>query len=594
MNCISAIGLLDKQIHKGGIYTGQTLQTVLADVIGDASLYQIDGSVSNIKVYGFLPYATRRQNLHQIILATGISVFREYSSQKMWFKFLDTQSEGHIYENNIFLGGIVTYDDPASRVEVVEHGYYYNKSVPEEVLYDNSGGDYLDNSIVLFDKPIYPNSIRADGNITFSEREVNYCRATGTGVIIGVPYVQTTRVLTKTNPGAEKEKVIRVESATLVTVTNSENVLERLADYYFNAQRFKSDVVATGVGCGYRYDVPDPYNQERQAYIQKMSSRISSFERATCEFVAEYTPTGGGNTFNHVTTPPIDASTSGSWPIPTGVTLIRAVLIGKGGTGGNGENGEAGGEAAPYMVGKGGAGGKGGTRGLGGKILARTMDCDGLSSLSYATDENGEVTLTIGNVTLTSADGMPSSTGYYDPINDTTYAEPGKPGYDGSAGGNGGRYTPLTVVESTDGEDAIIPSVIERSGGVGGTYGLYTPSEINPGSQLYLYIGGGGGGGAAIGPYGEGGAGYGKISPWNVNAGMGGQGGIGGTGADASLVYGSGGNGGNGGGGGGGSGLWTYAISQNTITEQPSARRVPGGQGGRGSEGRKGCILIYY
>ena len=69
ISTVSAIGLLDKQYHKGGMYTGQTVDDVLDELIDDVVTYTVDQDVAAVRVFGYLPYATKRDNLHQLLFA---------------------------------------------------------------------------------------------------------------------------------------------------------------------------------------------------------------------------------------------------------------------------------------------------------------------------------------------------------------------------------------------------------------------------------------------------------------------------------------------------------------------------------------------
>lgn len=607
LDCMSYIGMLDKQMHEGGIYTGQTFSAVLSEILGiPASSLHIDSAVRNLEVYGYLPYATKRQNLYQLTMAMGVSILRTDEGD-MRFAFLDSSSAiRSIVPDEIFEGGTVTYENHASKVEVVEHGYYYYANTPEEVLFDNTGDEAVTGALILFNKPVYVSSVRVgSGNLTLTDIGTNHCTATGVGTIVGIPYVHTTRVITKVNPDASAtDKVVRVENATLITATNSENAARRLASYYFSANKFRSDVkVNDTIKCGVRYNVTNAYMEESEAYITKMSGRVTSFERATCEFINDFTPTGAGNTFDYVTQP-IDATTSGQWVIPASVfqkdyPLVRVVLIGKGHTGENGHNGEDGEQTDSQFYSLGGIGGDGGLGGDGGRILIQTIDCTGVGSFSYSTDSNGEIHLSGGAYSLSSEDGVSSPTGYFEQMTQTTYAEPGITGKKGANGGRGGRYNPRSVhISATSGDVVTYEGVDYYGGGYEENDYYQAGTGINQSGMpnTSLYVGSGGGGGGAVGDYGE--YGHSTIFPRPadyIGVGWGGDGGNGANAPAVKSVYGTGGNGGHGGGGGGGGGSWVYYHdSSGAVTGQVGMRGGSGGTGGQGSEGYKGCIIIYY
>ena len=72
---VSALGLLSQRGHVGGIYTGQTMEEVVADICGDLPVY-VKSSLAGIALYGWLPYVeppetSARDNLIQVLFAIG-------------------------------------------------------------------------------------------------------------------------------------------------------------------------------------------------------------------------------------------------------------------------------------------------------------------------------------------------------------------------------------------------------------------------------------------------------------------------------------------------------------------------------------------
>ena len=59
----SSIGLLDDTNHYGGLYSGAYASDIIAEVIGGKIPYTIKPVFTKIKLYGWLPVATRRANL---------------------------------------------------------------------------------------------------------------------------------------------------------------------------------------------------------------------------------------------------------------------------------------------------------------------------------------------------------------------------------------------------------------------------------------------------------------------------------------------------------------------------------------------------
>ena len=60
--------------HPGDLYKGEDLPTVLADVIGNGIPYVCNPVLSAVKVYGWVPYQSRRKTLQDLMFAYGFIV----------------------------------------------------------------------------------------------------------------------------------------------------------------------------------------------------------------------------------------------------------------------------------------------------------------------------------------------------------------------------------------------------------------------------------------------------------------------------------------------------------------------------------------
>lgn len=597
IKAVSAIGLLDAQYHRGGIYTGQFFQDVLAEIMGDAYNYVVDGDVATQRVYGWLPFDTKRKNLYQMLLAYGVEIVLG-DNGAMQFTFPTAERAIPIPADRVFQGGKVIYDEPASQVEINEHSYHYDPTVEEVTLFDNSSDEAVTEVVVIFDEPIYPASIRcSSGNLTISITHTNYAVVSGSGILSGIPYVHNIRLISNTNPNGAVEKVVRVEDATLVTFVNADNVLRRLSEYYFNATRVEQDIKVVGEKPGLLYTTQNPFGELMTGYIARMSKSVTSFARATCRFIQNYTPVGTGQSYTDRVVIPLGSGARVTWTIPQEVfaketPAIRVVLIGKGQDGEPGADGEYGISSGTNVGrGKGGAGGLGGAGGIGGNILIVTINVSGIPSISLANSGDDSV-LTSSIASFSSADGAPNNFGYYDILTGDIYAYPGIYGVDGAAGGDGDLYTHTTGEESSaqPGGDVEYLGTLYTGGEAGGR-AIVRGSSVGVSGNLRIYVSACGGGAAAAGENGEDATGYISVTDWGDP----------GDGADAvpasppSAGYGNGGNGGNGGGGGGaGAGIEWYNHVYNSVIGTESSDPGKGGKGSSGSAGNYGCAIIYY
>lgn len=604
INGISAIGLLDKQYHKGGIYTGQYLQDVIEDIIGNDYDYIIDGTVAVQTVYGWLPYDTRRNNLYQVLFAYGVEITTG-DNGAMFFSFPEKMATTQIPADRVFTGGKIIYDEPASRIEINEHSYHYDPTNEEQVLFDNSSDAAVTDTMVIFDEPIYPSSIYcADGSLTIGSTHANYAIISGVGVLKGIPYVHNARMISQENASAPTEKVVSVQAATLVSFVTADNVLSRLSEYYFNARRVEQDIRVETEKPGRLYTTQDPYNQIMTGYISKMRKSVTSFARATCRFIANYEPTGSGQSFTNRVLIPLGSGASETWTIPASIfekemPTIRVTLIGKGADGEDGQDGEDGHESVD-RAGNGGAGGLGGPGGAGGNIFTVSILATGMTEITLANSGSDSVLNSL-YYHYSSGDGAPSRFGYFDILTQEVFAYPGANGVAGGAGGKGDYYTHSRAAEATmtDGEDVVYNGTTYH-GGEATQRNITSGSAAFPNSSysgnLTLYSGGGGGGGAAVGNNGGD-----SFKPngnphgywWNYNSG-----GPGANAVDADApanVYGNGGNGGHGGGGGGAPGNWeSWNHEYSSVIGTGSHYIGNGGKGSHGSAGNYGCAIIYY
>ena len=592
--CTSTIGLLDESYHNGGIYTGETVKAVVEDICGPYPVW-IKTNIQNIQLYGWLPIATRRENLSQVLFAIGATLKVDYNGTLRVEGLWDGQST-EIDAGHMHAGGSVEYSTPVTQVIVTEHAYTANATETTELF----NGTTAAGDKITFDEPCY--DLAAEG-FSILEAAANYAIVSaGSGTLTGKKYVHTTRQIVKdVQPAArelvsQSDNIVTVENATLVSLVNANAVADRLVRYYACTERIVNKMVTQRESPGDVVSVYHPYEAAAvQGCIESSDVTVSGKLASTESILVGYTPSDIGEQEYYDTVEVV--TQSGAWTVPENVTSIRIVLIGGGQGGASGRKGEDG-EAGTSSPGDGGAGGLGGDGGSGGKInqVEITVEPGSIHQVSIGTGGTGGAFSGDGNNAgnagtdttfdaYTSVDGASSPNGITDPVNQVTYATPGDTGGSGADGGNGGSSsTPNGAGESGQ-------SVGSYAGGAGGEMDYRDSDTYGEG-----YGCGGGGGGAAMGSNGEnGGNGDTDLLSDILGTGPGylSQGGDGGDGGNATItpeqpsVYGSGGVGGYGGGGGGGVGgakgkdIWTGAVGA-------------GGNGGPGGAGAPGCVLIYY
>ncbi len=588
LSALSAVGLLIVRPHRGGIYTGQTVAEVVAEICGDIPVL-IETVYRGIKLYGWLPIASARDSLVQVLFAIGAWLHTDENGtlrvQKLWDGTASIIGPGSVHAANIQ----VKYLDPVSAVAVTEHQYI--AGTEDVTLFE---GTAQQGDVIEFDEPAH--TLTAEG-FTVLESGANYAvLSAGTGKLTGKSYVHNRRVVTRTVTEGAAKNVEEIADATLVSLVNSSAVAQRMAAYYACREQLTVDVNPAAEHAGHVVSLWNEWDkQQTLACIASRETKISGLLKSRTSALVGFLPPQPETTEYYDER--VILTGSGEWTVPEGVTSLRVVLVEHGADGLDGSSGASGGsvslivtdtEAKPggtwsRQPGAGGAGGAGGEGGLGGRILSADLNVFSGTVFAYSAD----TATTFG--TLSAQNGSRSDAGFTDPVTGDVF---GKKGDDGSAGGDGGGGGSANGSNFNPGENGT--GVPPNTGGAGseGNYKRFEESETVYKNGYLLVAGGTGGGGAAVGNNGQD-----AVQPLTsgVRAGAGANA----APPSGAVNYGCGGYGGNGGGGGGGaSGLYLrHGAYMYDGTPSGTWLDLAGGIGGSGSTGGPGgagCIIIYY
>lgn len=648
LSALSAVGLLIVRPHRGGIYTGQTVAEVVAEICGDIPVL-IETVYRGIKLYGWLPIASARDSLVQVLFAIGAWLHTDENGtlrvQKLWNGTASIIGPGSVHAANIQ----VKYLDPISAVAVTEHQYI--AGTEDVTLFE---GTAQQGDVIEFDEPAH--TLTAEG-FTILESGANYAvLSAGTGTLTGKSYVHNRRVVTHTVTEGAAENVEEITDATLVSLVNSSSVVQRMAAYYACREQLTVDVNPAAEHAGHVVSLWNEWDkQQTLACIASRETKISGLLKSRTSALVGFLPPQPES--SEYFDERVLLTGSGTWTVPEGVTTYTKVLIGGGQGGKRGGKGEDGKQRTaswsegmytrynwsgylPGAISKGGVGGEGG---VGGKVLVETVnDATPGESIAYscgaagagattdgAEGENGTATTMGGS---SSDSGSSSNIGYTDPVTGEVFAAKGDTGIAGGDSGgcsdvsaypnptvSGCLYVGQGIAEATD--------VMDEDGKVwkSGAWLLYNNTQQIYGTDNSASYDGdlshgavessascSGPSGAAVGANGVDSSTSGMVA----NAGReksgstvtglyaGARSGYAVNGANAATppkkpgAYGKGGRGGHGGGAGGCGG---YSASGKTTTSSVTQSTGYGtggvGTGGLGSDGGEagdGCIIIYY
>ena len=645
LSALSAVGLLIVRPHRGGIYTGQTVAEVVAEICGDIPVL-IETVYRGIKLYGWLPIASARDSLVQVLFAIGAWLHTDENGtlrvQKLWDGTASIIGPGSVHAANIQ----VKYLDPVSAVAVTEHQYI--AGTEDVTLFE---GTAQQGDVIEFDEPAH--SLTAEG-FTILESGANYAvLSAGTGKLTGKSYIHNRRVVTRTVTEGVAENVEPITDATLVSLVNSSAVAQRMAAYYACREQLTVDVNPAAEHAGHVVSLWNEWDkQQTLACIASRETKISGLLKSRTSALVGFLPPQPES--SEYFDERVLLTGSGTWTVPEGVTTYTKVLIGGGQGGKHGGKGEDGKQRTaswsegmytrynwsgylPGAISKGGVGGEGG---VGGKVLVETVnDATPGESIAYscgaagagattdgAEGENGTATTMGGS---SSDSGSSSDIGYTDPVTGEVFAAKGDTGIAGGDSGgcsdvsaypnptvSGCLYVGQGIAEATD--------VVDEDGKVwkSGAWLLYNNTQQIYGKGNSASADGdlshgavecsascSGPSGAAVGANGSDG------SATNCKATAGKEGnptymyayaspGYPVNGANAATApkkpsaYGKGGRGGHGGGAGGCGGYSaTGKTTSSTMTQKTQANTRGVGTGGLGSVGGEagdGCIIIYY
>ncbi len=559
----SGVGLLIRRPHRGGIYTGQTVDQVLPGIFGSIP-YRVKTGLGRRQLYGWLPYckpqgSSARDNLASILYTIGGTVRADRNGALMIVPLWDGYSSA-LGLDKLGDSASAAMDGQVTGISVTEHQYLESKETVD--LYEGATADGYE---VVFDEPVH--HLEATG-FAILESGANYAiLGAGYGTLVGHKYTHITLAVTRDLSPGRTENIVAVEDKYLVSPMASSAVADRLANYHSHKETISAPAVYLDELPGNRVYTAHPYDKvSLGACLTTADITLSVHLAAQMDMLAGYVPLVDDDYYDMVEL--IDKPTNWTAQEDGEITVV---LIGGGG------GGDGGGAGQDNARGSGtwrGAGGLGGLAGAAGKIYRTKLAVTAGQSFAVrpgaagvggapGTKDGAEGSKgtpgeesTFG--TLSSASGATSEVGWLNQTNGRTY---GRPGTDGVAGADGG-----------------------KSGQKGGdvTWGDTTYSGGNAGASG-SGGGGGGGGGAAAGTRGLPGFKSGTGNHSGIDGGDGGPGvSPAFAGADGAN-YGDAGGGGHGGGGGGQGG-----------TGKISGYGGNGAAGSKGGNGKPGVVLLYY
>lgn len=595
----SAIGMTTYYGHNGGLYNGETVGTIVADIMGDLP-YTIDADLAAVTVTGHLPKVqAARDNLRALLFMAGGSV-KKNPDGTVNFGYIGSGAAKTIQDVNLNVGGSIVTLEPATRVEVTSHEFHALPGDETVTLYDNTGGVAADHLVVDFTDPCH--DLVAAG-LTVHESGANYAVVTGIGTLTGQKYTHVTSIYAIDTGVKASPNIIQVGDNWLINPGNVANVAKRIKGYYSIAKEVSYTMRVNTERPGDKVTFKDPWGDQQTGYIKDMNVSLSKRLNAVSTIALNWTPGPFGDSYSAYRIFRQADIVNGRLNFPAEMVGAQALVVLLSGAGGGqaGYDGEDGHYLTLSPVGtyagspvNGGQGGAPGAPGERGRIysfyvnsLPSYYDGAAIGAGGAGGASNGALGSPGGDTTLdtySTAGGSHLIDDYTNFIDGTSYAYQNVAGEAGAAGGIGSGFTTINLDTSTNGENHVCEDGTVYYGGayVNGMYWRDSPATYN--------VAGVGGGGAAHGADGNVGLGGDRaLERWRV---------VGGAGADAvaptQAAETQAGHGGHGGGGGGGAtgGYISYSGSSSISTDRGTGGA--GGLGSAGGQGGDGLIIAYY
>lgn len=273
LNTVDAVGIMDGTTFLGGMYNNMPVEELVQEIAKDAGFgYMIDGELIGTTLSGWIPVCSHREALQQVAIAAGgyISTSRIGAIRLKSQPDYQNDPTYHITMKRKKIGTEVILKTLVTGVNVTGHSY--KLSTVEETLYQSSlpEGEYS----IMFEEPV---SVTQISGGTIIESGVNWCTVSvafkSEIVISGYKYTDSTniaRVRLKELPAGEKENILTLENATLVSTGNALCVAERIFSYHQKRIEQNMECVLSNETVGGIADVEINPGTYRQGVIERM------------------------------------------------------------------------------------------------------------------------------------------------------------------------------------------------------------------------------------------------------------------------------------------------------------------------------------
>lgn len=238
-------GILESNKFYGGIYDKVPAIDIISDIFSNESIdVNVDEMTANTLLSGYLPIASKRESLAQVLFACGSVCDTSGTETFEIFKLKNTLDD--VPKSRIKEGSSVKTSDKITKVVVTAHSYTVDEQITE--LYNGTLSAGI--NVIEFSRPVDIDTVDVRRAVLI-ECHHNYCVVEVTQdnsnvIVSGNCYKDSTHIKELIDPDVvlgTTENTYEVTDATLVSADNIDKVLENVYNYYKHNRTLEADMV---------------------------------------------------------------------------------------------------------------------------------------------------------------------------------------------------------------------------------------------------------------------------------------------------------------------------------------------------------------
>jgi hypothetical protein len=227
INCEDAIGVINDIPIAANMFNSENVKTLIESWINENFHLEIDDSLANYTVTGYIPPSTLRTAIQQVCFAIGaICTSSDTGNIKIYKP--DSSNIIEIADDRTFSGGSVETTSAITELRIFAHTYTQTTS-------PQAGDDIV--------------------------------------TIGNLKYIHSTTTETIINPNIKpnvKSKIIEIKEATLVNPTNISNIIEEVYRFYEKVNKHNVSFKYNQEQLGQTVATTTPYNEKVVGILQKI------------------------------------------------------------------------------------------------------------------------------------------------------------------------------------------------------------------------------------------------------------------------------------------------------------------------------------